>query len=134
MDNEIKEIFNNTVNRKSYFVMAENSFINNSSYTITEKMVFLSLCTYAGKGNSCFPGQSGIAKNLGITRQTISTTIKSLEKKGGLLVINQKTETNRKTVNIYMLADINPQTGEFVKGSLDMYKCLKDRVNTVKGR
>lgn len=133
MENEFKEIFNNAVNRKSYFVMAENAFINNPNYTLTEKMIFLSLCTYAGKGKSCFPGQSGIGKNLGITRQTVNTTIKSLEQKGGLLIINQKTETNRKTVNIYMLSDINPQTGEFIKESLDMYKCLKDKVNIVKG-
>jgi DNA-binding MarR family transcriptional regulator len=133
MNDELKEVLNNTVSRRAYFVIAENAFINNPNYTMTEKIVFLSLCTYAGKGKSCFPGQNGIAKNLGIARETVSRTIKSLVKKNGLLVIYQITESNRKTVNTYILADIDQQTGEFVPESLDMFRCLTQEPKRIKG-
>lgn len=122
------------VNRQSYFVIAENAFINNPEYTPIEKMVFLSLCTYAGKRNSCFPGQTGIAKQLGTTRQTVNSTIQKLRDKGGLIIVQQYTETNRKTVNSYFLADIDQKTGKFDSSSLDMYRGLAEKPILIKGR
>jgi len=131
---DLLEQAQNRVSRQSYFVIAENAFINNPEYTPVEKMVFLSLCTYAGKRNSCFPGQAGIAKNLGISLRTVNATIKSLNEKGGLLIIQQYTETNRKTVNSYFLADINQVTGKFDSSSLDPYRALAEKPILVKGR
>lgn len=134
MNNELSSLLENGVNRKSYFVMAENSFLNNPKYTVTEKMVFLSLCTYAGKNIMCFPGQAGLAENLGLTRKTINTTIQSLKNKNGLLVVEQYTESNRRTVNTYFLADIDPKTGEFIESSLDEYRCLTEKPIRIKGK
>lgn len=110
--------------KKSYFVQIESTFINNPKYTTIEKLVYLSLCTYAGQKRNCFPGQEGIAKNLGVTRMTINKTIKSLQEKNGIYIINQYTKTGRRTSNTYILADIDPISGEFVPESLDIYKKL----------
>jgi len=135
MDNEnLMDNLSCGVSRRGYFVMAENAFLNKLDLTIYEKMVFLSLCTYAGKSNACFPGQKGIAKNLGISVRTVNTTIKSLEDKSGLIIIKQYTETNRKTVNMYMLADIDQKTGEFIKESLDIYRSLADKPRQIRGK
>lgn len=134
MTDDIMYELSKGVSRKSYFVMAENTFINNPNYTLLEKMVFLSLCTYAGKKQSCFPGQTGIAKNLGIARQTVNITIQKLKEKGGLIIVQQYTETNRKTVNSYFLSDIDPITGNFIPSSLDMYRSLAENPILVKGK
>lgn len=122
------------VSKRGYFVIAENELINNINLSAAEKLVFLSLCTYAGKARSCFPGQSGIAKNLGYSRQTVNRAIKSLEKKGGLLILHQVTESNRKTVNTYFLADVDQRTGEFIKESLDHLRELCKTPYVIKGK
>lgn len=134
MELEPMDQLSSRVSRQGYFVIAENSLINNPNLTPVEKLVYLSLCTYAGKSNSCFPGQTGIANNLGYTRQTVNITIKSLAEKGGLLVIQQYTETNRKTVNIYILADIDQKTGEFIQESLDPFRTLAEKPVLVRGK
>ena len=122
------------VSRQGYFIMVENEFVNSPNLTAIEKMVFMSLCTYAGKQNSCFPGQTGVAKNLGLSRSCVNNAVKSLELKGGLLILPQFTETNRKTVNTYFLADIDQKTGEFVPESLDMYRDLVKTPKLIRGK
>ena len=134
MNEVLSSLLENGVNRKNYFVIAENSFLNNPKYTVTEKMVFLSLCTYAGKNIMCFPGQAGLAKNLGLSLRTINSVIQSLKKKNGLLVVEQYTESNRRTVNTYFLAEIDPKTGDFIESSLDEYRCLTEKPIRVKGQ
>ena len=131
--NELADLKGQVVRRIKYTTI-ENSFLNNPSYTPVEKAVFNSLCTYAyGKG-ICFPGQSTLAKNLGITRQTVNSAIKTLTEKGGLLVLKQITESNRKTVNTYFLADIDQTTGNFIPESLDIYRELVKEPKTVQGK
>ena len=130
----LTSLLSNGVNKKSFFIMAENNFLNNSKYTVTEKMVYLSLCTYAGKNVMCFPGQAGIAKNLGISLRTVNSAIKSLREKNGLVVVEQYTESNRRTVNTYFLADIDSDTGDFIASSLDEYRCLTQRPLKIQGK
>ena len=52
------------VYKKNRFIQIENSFINNCQYSIYEKIVYMSLCTYAMDKNNCYPSQTTIAKNL----------------------------------------------------------------------
>ena len=72
------------VQRKTYFVQAENAFLRNSAYTSNEIRVYLILCTYAGVKAHCFPGQNGIAKHMGISRNRVNQILKDLEKKNGI--------------------------------------------------
>ena len=55
------ELASLNVYKKNRFIQIENSFINNSNYTIYEKMVYLSLCTYAFNKNNCYPSQITIS-------------------------------------------------------------------------
>lgn len=120
--------------RKIKYVTIENSFLNNPKYTPIEKAVFNSLCTYAyGKG-ICFPGQNTLAENLGISRRSVISTLKSLEQKGGLLILKQITENKRKTVNTYFLADIDQATGNFIIESLDAYRELAKETKVIQGK
>ena len=128
------ELASLNVYKKNKFIQIENSFINNSQYSIYEKMVYMSLCTYAFQKNNCYPSHSTLAENLGINRRTIIRTIKSLEEKGAIIVIKRKFQSNRKTSNLYILADIDGNTGEFIKDSIKEFEQYKDKEVVIKGK
>ena len=114
------------VDTEPLFVMAYHEFIRDPKLTVYEKMVFLSLKTYAGDKNSCFPGQTTISKELGISIDSIGRSLKTLEEKGALLSIRQVTTKKRKTTNLYILAKYNPDKQLFESKSLEKFKCLKE--------
>ena len=122
------------VYKKNRFIQIENSFINNSQYSIYEKMVYISLCTYAMDKNNCYPSQSTIAKNLNVSRAMVIKAMQGLEEKNGLLIINRKTESNRKISNLYILAEIDACTGIFISESLEEFKQYKNKIVTIKGK
>lgn len=140
MDEDVKQLKKlaqsglSGVYRKDYFVMAENNFIKNPNYTINQKMVYLCLQTYAGASASCFPSRESISKDLKISIRTVADALKDLKKIGALLIINQITDTNRKTSNLYILAEVDKHTGMFVPESLEKYKCLSSKSIKVKGK
>ena len=122
------------VYKKNRFIQIENSFINNSQYSIYEKMVYMSLCTYAMDKNNCYPSQSTIAANLSISRTMVIKAMQGLEQKDGLLIINRKAESNRKISNLYILAEIDTCTGIFISGSLEEFKQYKNKIVIIKGK
>ena len=122
------------VYKKNRFIQIENSFINNSQYSIYEKMVYISLCTYAMDKNNCYPSQSKIAKNLNISRTMVIKAMQGLEEKNGLLIINRKAESNRKISNLYILAEIDACTGIFISESLEEFKQYKNKIVVIKGK
>ena len=122
------------VYKKNRFIQIENSFINNSQYNVYEKMVYMSLCTYAMDKNNCYPSQTTIAKNLSISRTMVIKAMQGLEEKNGLLIINRKTESNRKISNLYILAEIDACTGIFISGSLEEFKQYKNKIVIIKGK
>ena len=122
------------VYKKNRFIQIENSFINNSQYSIYEKMVYISLCTYAMDKNNCYPSQTTIAKNLSISRTMVIKAMQGLEEKNGLLIINRKTESNRKISNLYILAEIDACTGNFIAESLEDFKPYKNKIVVIKGK
>ena len=99
----MNELARFNVYKKNRFIQIENSFINNPQYSIYEKMVYMSLCTYAMDKNNCYPSQSKIAKNLNISRTMVIKAMQGLEDKNGLLIINRNAESNRKISNLYIL-------------------------------
>ena len=122
------------VYKKNRFIQIENSFINNCQYSIYEKMIYISLCTYAMDKNNCYPSQSTIAKNLNVSRTMVIKAMQGLEEKGGLLIINRKAESNRKISNLYILAEIDACTGIFMSGSLEEFKQYKNKIVVIKGK
>ena len=122
------------VYKKNRFIQIENSFVNNCRYNIYEKMVYISLCTYAIDKNNCYPSQTTIAKHLSISRTMVIKAMQGLEEKNGLLIINRKTESNRKISNLYILAEIDACTGIFIPESLKEFKQYKNKIVVIKGK
>lgn len=122
------------VYKKTYFYMAENTFIRNSKYTIGQKMVYMCLQSYAGSVDSCFPSKDTIAKNLNIGAKTVYRFLLELEKLGAVIIINQIKESNRKTSNLYILSDIDKDTGDFLPESIIKFKELTLEPIRVRGK
>lgn len=106
-----------------YFVKALNVFLLNPKYKPIEKMLYLALRCYAGKSMMCYPGQTRLAKELNISRMSLSTNLTRLQKIGGVYILNQIEENNRKTSNLYFVADLNETTGDFLQN--DMMRLAK---------
>ena len=132
--NIMDELASLNVYKKNKFIQIENSFINNSNYTIYEKMVYLSLCTYAFNKNNCYPSQVTISNNLSISRTMVIKAMQGLENKNGLLIINRKAESNRKVSNLYILSEIDNITGKFISESLDEFRKYKNTTVIIKGK
>jgi hypothetical protein len=120
--------------KKTYFVMAENNFIRNPKYTINQKMVYLTLQSYAGAVGSCYPSKETISKDLNTSTKTIERVLNQLEELRALIVVNQITESNRKTSNMYILCDINKNTGDFIPESIEKFKDLTKEPVRIKGK
>jgi len=68
------------------FTQVPNFILKNDALTVGEKITFAMFLTYAWHNDKVFPGQERLAKDIGITRQSVSTFIKGLEKKGFLTI------------------------------------------------
>ena len=133
---ESENMFNNGVLdvAKQPFVMAYNTFNLNEKYTMQQKMLFLGLKSVGGLKNNCYPSKATLAKKLSTTVYTIERLLKQLEELGAILIINRHMESNRKTSNLYILADVNLNTGDFISSSLDIYRPLKKDGVKVQGK
>ena len=68
------------------FTQVPNFILKNDSLTVGEKITFAMFLTYAWNNDKVFPGQERLAKDIGVTRMSVSTFIKGLEKKGFLTI------------------------------------------------
>jgi hypothetical protein len=58
-----------------------NFILKNADLTVGEKITFAMFLTYAWNNDKVFPGQDRLARDIGVTRMSVSTFIKGLEKK-----------------------------------------------------
>ena len=68
------------------FTAVPNFILKNKNLTVGEKMTFAMFLSYTWHNNSCFPGQDKLAEDIGVTRRSINTFVKGLEKKGFLTI------------------------------------------------
>ena len=68
------------------FTQVPNFVLKNKNLTVGEKMTFAMFLSYAWHNESCFPGQDTLATDIGVTRQSVNTFVKGLERKGFLSI------------------------------------------------
>jgi biotin operon repressor len=68
------------------FTQVPNFILKNDALTVGEKITFAMFLTYAWNNDKVFPGQERLAKDIGVTRRSVNTFIKGLEKKGFLTI------------------------------------------------
>lgn len=113
------------VNSNTCFIQVPNSFIRREDLSINEKMMYMYLWGYGIDRRPSYPSHDKIAKHLNIGRSTVIRTLKTLEEKGGLYILNRyNKETKAKTTNLYYLAEIDNNNGSFIDSSLEIVKRL----------
>jgi DNA-binding MarR family transcriptional regulator len=68
------------------FTQVPNFILKNADLTVGEKITFAMFLSYAWNKDCVFPGQERLAKDIGVTRMSVNTFIKGLEKKGFLTI------------------------------------------------
>ena len=85
------------------FTQVPNFILKNNNLTVGEKMTFAMLFSYAWHNAKVFPGQERLAKDIGVTRQSVNTFIQGLKKKGFLTIERRGLgKTNRYTLRYYV--------------------------------
>lgn len=107
------------------FIQVPIEFIRNPKFTINEKILYQYIWTFGITHKVAFPSQELISKDLGMSKPTLRKTMDSLEKKNGLLRIQQVFEgTKGKTTCLYYLGEITKDgsfSNKYLKTVLDIY-------------
>jgi len=64
------------------FTQVPNAVLKSDDISSGAKLVYALLLSYAWHNDFCFPGQDRLAKDIGISRQSVNTHVKELERKG----------------------------------------------------
>ena len=81
------------------FTKIPNAVLKNDHITSGAKLVYSLLLSYAWNNDYCFPGQDTLAKDICISRQSVNTHVKELEKKG----FNKNKRLGQGRANLYEL-------------------------------
>lgn len=68
------------------FTQVPNFILKNKDLGVGEKLTFSMLLSYVWNNDCCFPGQETLAKDMGVTRQSVNIFIQSLQRKGFLTI------------------------------------------------
>ncbi len=63
------------------FTQVPNHVLESGMISPGAKLTYAMLLKYAWQNDFCFPGQERLAKDMGVTRQSVNTYVKELEKK-----------------------------------------------------
>lgn len=66
----------------SGFTQVPNAVLRSNEISSGAKLVYALLLSYAWHNDFCFPGQERLASDIGISRQSVNTHVKELERKG----------------------------------------------------
>lgn len=94
--------------RKFDFFILDNEIItvHAAAIGIHALGVYVVLVEIAGRSTSCFPSTSTIAALLGVTRQTVSSAIRTLKEHGLIAVEERRRSDNGQTSNEYTIKQV----------------------------
>ena len=110
---------------KVSYIPFTNTFRSYKGLNINEKMVYLTLWSMAGEKSYAFPSGKKICEELGISRNTLLRTLKSLEEKGCIYTIYQyDKETDRQLSNLYYVIEWIANESRFNDEHFELLKRL----------
>ena len=71
--------------------------------TAIERMVMISLCSYADDSGQCWPSHNEIARTAGTSVASVKRSLAKLVDRKYIKIFNRGDETGRKTTNIYQI-------------------------------
>ena len=113
-----------TTSKVSYIPFT-NTFRRYRDLNITEKMVYLTLWSMSGEKSYAFPSTHTICNELGISKPTLLKTLKSLEDKKCIYIIQQyDKETDRQLSNLYYVIEWIANESRFNDEHFELLKRL----------
>lgn len=64
------------------FTQVPDAILKSGDISAGAKLVYALLLSYAWHNDYCFPGQDRLAEDIGISRQSVNTHVKELQRKG----------------------------------------------------
>ena len=94
------------VSREFHFTTLVDTVIDDERLGKNELLVYLTLCRFAGKDRTAFPGIRTLATKSRLSPNTAQVGLKNLEKFGYLIIENRtRTKSRAKTSNLYRITD-----------------------------
>lgn len=88
------------------FTQVPNFLLTSKAVSPGSKLAYAMLLRYAWQNDYCFPGQERLAEAMGVTRQSVITYLKELQK-AGYIAIERRGQGKS---NVYEL-NLKPQSG-----------------------
>ena len=73
----------------SGFTQVPNAVLKSKEISGGAKLVYSLLLSYAWHNGFCFPGQERLAVDIGISRQSVNTHVKELQRKGFIRIVRR---------------------------------------------
>ena len=87
------------------FIMVYKDFLESEKLKGDEKMMFISLKSYANNKQACYPSLSKLASITGYSKRKVQDLLKKLEEKKVLTKENRMNSNGSKSSNLYVLKD-----------------------------
>ena len=97
--------------RRFNFTLIENDIIDDTNkFDKNDLLCYMVMCRYANNDtNQCFPGYETLAEKMRVSKSTAIKAVKSLVKKGVLIVTHRKNSNGGDTSNLYTIKGFNSQ-------------------------
>jgi biotin operon repressor len=86
------------------FTKCPNSVLRRQDIKPGAKVAYMTLCSYAWRGDSCFPGQDRLARDMRVSRRKVVTYLRQLRNTGLIIVYRR----GQGRTNVYRLPKICP--------------------------
>lgn len=88
------------------FTQVPNVILKSAGLSVGAKLAYAMLLSYAWQNDSCFPGQETLAADIGVSKRSVVTFIKELDRAGYVTIKRQ----GLGQVNVYTLhAKVKPK-------------------------
>lgn len=89
------------ISNSSGFTQVPNFILVSKKVSVGAKLTYAMLLKYAWQNNFCYPGQERLAEDIGVTKRSVVTFIKELEKAGFINIERRgQGRPNRYTLNL----------------------------------
>ncbi|MFW6270779.1 MAG: helix-turn-helix domain-containing protein [Bacillota bacterium] len=100
MQNYIKD------GRRFNFTMIDNELLEREDLGTYEKLLYITLCKFAGQENTCFPSRKTLAKLVSCSVKTIDNKLKNLIDKGLISKEKRRNDKGEHTSNLYIIRGV----------------------------
>jgi hypothetical protein len=133
---EEKIIIPKEIEKQTYYVKTYQSFLLDQNLKPILKILFQILDFHCGVNGTCWQSFTTLSNECNVSKKTIYSSLIKLYNLGLIFYIPNFKESGRNSSNTYWVLKKDKETGNFIIGSLEIYKKLnyfsRDNKNGIK--